>query len=422
MELLIMALGEMIVTMMMAVILLVINATVAIISLVFFVLEACFCFFIGTRKAVALSSLQTNRAAESTTGVDSETETSPKKLPKKKTRIHNIAVWIGSICLSLLIIGLCIVAVLNAFFFESTTRFILRQVEARTKIAITFEKAEGNLWSGRLHLRNFTVSRKEHHVSCFDLAGKSLDLDISATSLLSQDVLIESLAVSSVHGSWEQVGRSDSLKSRRTFHITHLAFNDVQLEFTDKTRGKAPFHARLQLQHLESSPLRSDWAMFDLFFRSRGTGTVNGVLFTLNSKEGKHFFVMNDMPVDLLKYSMKGTFDWFETGRVDLKMDNRFEHDGIDVSLGMVFHDFHVEVPEDASLKIRAMTLPLVAFMNSKSERLPLELELQLQEDQFRLNSADDLNDFAQIVLGEKIMDQLKKLGDFLSKDNKGKK
>jgi len=118
---------------------------------------------------------------------------------------------------------------------------------------------------------------------------------------------------------------------------------------------------------------------------------------------------MNDVPVDLLAHHV-GTLDWFDEGKVDLLIEDTFDGNDVSMHWNLVFHDFLVKAPEGTPLKVKTAMLPLVAFLNLKSKRLPLEFDLQLKENEFRFKSTTELNDVARLVLGDKIMDGLKKL------------
>lgn len=344
-----------------------------------------------------------------------------QELPERPKRVkslwHKIAIRGTIVCSAILLLIVLTAVIANAFFFESVMRFALRQVDKRTDIAIEFDKAGGSFWTGQVCLDGVSVKRQGHPTSCFDLKGESVELDLSVSELFRWSVVFESVKVSGFDGTWEQVGKADKLKPKRKFRIDRLLMDDVQLEFTDRTREKGPFLATIKLDTLESSPLRSHWAVFDVLFRSRGIGSVNQVPFVINSESGKHSFRMNDVPVELLA-NYVGTLDWFETGKVDLLIEDKIGDGEIAMHWSLTFHDFKVKAPEGTNLKVRTAAMPLVAFLNLKSKRLPLEFDLQMKENEFRFKSTTELNDVARIVLGDKIMDGLKKIMDRFKKDD----
>jgi hypothetical protein len=301
--------------------------------------------------------------------------------------------------------------IVNTFFFASAVRFALGQVENRTNIAISFDTAEGNLWAGKVRLNGVTVTRREHPASLFDLKGESVDVHISLAALLRWSVVFESVHISKFSGTWEQNGKAGPLKPRRNFQINRLLLDDIQLDFTDRTLETGPLHAVLCLDTLEAVPLRSQWAMFDVLFRSRIRGSVNDVPFVVDSEKGRHFCRFDEVPIEIFAHYV-GIFQWFDKGKVDLLIEDTFDGGEITLRWSLVFHDFHARIPEGSPFKAKAAALPLITFLNIKSKRLPLELEFQLQENEFRFRSSTELSDMARIILGDKIMDTFQRLKD----------
>lgn len=248
------------------------------------------------------------------------------------------------------------ITIANAFFFESVLKFALKQVERRTNIAIRFEKAEGSLWSGRLYLKNLSVARQDHPCSRFEIEGDHVEVRLSVTKLFFGSNELQTVRITGFRGTWEQVGKAEKLKPRRLFRIDRLVLEDVQLDFADHTRGKNVFEAKINIDYLESSPLRSQWAVFDVLFRSNATGKINGVPFEIDSEKGRHFFRMEDVPIRLFS----AYFDllrWCDEGKVDLLIDNTFAGDEFVMRWSVVFREIHAKVPDEADLKTKALAM-----------------------------------------------------------------
>jgi hypothetical protein len=335
---------------------------------------------------------------------------------KKKMFRHQVAVWSAAVCSVFLVLFFIGVTVANTFFFESSLRFSLRQIKNRTNIAITFDKAEGNFWTGKIQLNNVSVLRQNHKISEFDLQGNNIELDLSMVNLLRWSFVFESVKISGFKGTWEQVGKSDKLKPRKNFRIDRLSMEDIQIDFTDHTLEKEPFKTVIKLDNMESVPLRSHWAMFDILFRSRGHGSVNGIPFKVDSEKGKHFCSADNLPVEFLAHYLR-IFDWFDNGKVDLLIEDKVDKGEVVIHWSLILHDFHAKVPEEANLKIKAAALPLVTFLNLKSKHLPLEFELRIKEKEFQFQSTTELNDLVRVLLNIKIGDALKKFKDKSKKD-----
>lgn len=337
--------------------------------------------------------------------------------PKRKRHlIFRFAQWGAVACVAILLLLILTVTIVNAFFFESLLRYSIRNTESRTKISVDFDKASGSLWTGKVKLDNIAVRRLKHPTSQFDLKGKTVELDLSVIKMLRWSFVFESVNISGFEGTWEQVGKSVQLKPRRNFRIERLTMDAVQFEFIDRTQEK-PFQATLVIDSMESTPLRSNMAMFDLMFRSRAKGTVNKLPFVVDSEKGKHYFRMEQVPIRLFSPYI-GVLDWFETGNVDILIEDAFEGKDVKIQWSLVFHDFHVKAPEGTSLKVKAAMLPLTGLMNRKSERLPLEFELLMKENDFRFKSSTEMSDFVRTVTGDKIMDGIKKIKDRFKKED----
>ncbi|MDR2704546.1 MAG: hypothetical protein LBC02_02090 [Planctomycetaceae bacterium] len=336
---------------------------------------------------------------------------------KKKTFWHKVAVWSVVICSAFLVLFLAGITIANAFFFESLFRFSLRQAENRTNIAVTFDKVEGSFWTGNIQLNNVTVSRQNHKISNFDLRGEEVEIDLSMSHLLCWSFVFESVKISGFKGTWEQIGKSDKLKPRRSFRIDHFSMNDIQLNFMDRTLEKGQFQTMIKLDTMESVPLRSNWAVFDILFRSRGRGSINDIPFIVDSEKGKHFYRINDLPIEFFAPYV-GMLDWFDKGKIDLLIENKLGSNEVAMHWSLIVHDFHARVPEGTNPKIKTVALPLVIFLNLKSKRLPFEFDLQMKENEFHFKSSTELSDVARIILGNKIMDALKKLKEHFPKND----
>lgn len=340
----------------------------------------------------------------------------PVPAKRKRHLAFRIAQWGAVTCVAVLLFLLVLVTVVNAFFFESILRYSLRNAESRTKISVDFDKASGSLWTGRVKLDNVVIRRPKHSISQFDLKGETVELDLSVTKLLRWSFVFESVRISGFEGKWEQVGKSVQLKPRRNFRIDRLTMEDIRFDYVDRTAEK-PFQATLVLDSLESAPLRSNLAMFDVLFRTKAAGNVNGIPFVIDSEKGKHFFRMNDVPIRLFSPYV-GLFEWFDSGNVDILVENRFEEKNVTMHWSLTFRDFHARAPEGTPLKVKAAMLPLTGYLNNKSQRLPLEFELEKGENEFRFKSSTELSDSVRTVLGDKIMDGLKKIMDRFKKDD----
>ncbi|MDR1485671.1 MAG: hypothetical protein LBT09_12730 [Planctomycetaceae bacterium] len=438
MEILIITLGELLTAILIPISTLMLGSVLLIFQLISLIAEAIWgmviMFFLSliskkhaddwkARRKKLLVSPAENSEPKETEIAESVVSDSPTAIPqtnkiakKKKTVWRKIVVWGVAVCSVLIMLFLAGITIANIFFFESLVRFSLRQAESRTNIAIKFDKAKGSFWTGNIQLNGVTVSRQNHKISNLEFKGETVEIDLSMSHLLGWSFVFESVKIAGFKGTWEQVGKRTNLKPRKNFRIDRLSMNDIQLNFTDRTLAKEPFQTVIKLDTIESMPLRSNLAVFDVLFRSRGRGSINDIPFVVDSEKGKHFYRMNDLPIEFFAKFAGGMLDWFDKGKIDLLIEDKLSNGEVSIHWNVTLHDFHVKVPEGTNIKVKAATLPLVLFLNHESKRLPLDFDLRITEDEFHFKSSTELNDLARNILGDKIANALKEIKERLTK------
>ena len=122
---------------------------------------------------------------------------------------------------------------LNFLCFDWFVRQTLRTAERQSGIAVTFVAAEGNLFTGRVALRDAKFVRTGHPVSDFDLSVARFDVDADVWRLLAGEFAFVDVTVSGVHGQITRTGRRDPTLPRRRFTIERLTVDDVAVEVND---------------------------------------------------------------------------------------------------------------------------------------------------------------------------------------------
>lgn len=351
-----------------------------------------------------------------------------RKAEEKRRRERARKFTTGLAAVTGAIIGFVLLAVVvaNFFFFSSTLRLVLGYVRHQTGIAVDFDRASGNLFTGRVRLDGATVRRTVHPTCRFDLTAERIEFDLSLWDLvmptgLFKPTVFESLEISQLHGKWEQFGETKTpgivedietkkekgRKKRRRFRVDRFVMDDVRLDYIDHARPDAePLHVELVIERLESKPLRSYTALFDVLFRSNLHGTVNGVAYRFVREEKATRWICNDLPIAILASYFGRPFDWFERGTADILIENTWGG-GLTMNWSLVFRDFHVKAPEGTSLKARSTMLPLVAYLNRHGERLPLEFDLKLDDAERRFDSSPQWREFARIVVGKELFESI---------------
>ena len=128
--------------------------------------------------------------------------------------------------------------VADRFFFEPILRRVLKSASSRTTMELRFDTATGSFFEGKAELSGVKLKREKHRISNFDFEIKTITFDLSVRDLLQSRGYFEELRVQGVRGAYERVSVPDRLKARRPFTVEQLSIEDIQLEFTDRTRKK----------------------------------------------------------------------------------------------------------------------------------------------------------------------------------------
>ncbi|MDH3717206.1 MAG: DUF748 domain-containing protein [Planctomycetota bacterium] len=320
-----------------------------------------------------------------------QTETAAATAPPSGKRAgwrwpHYVALTSASI---VLFVALTIAA-LDLFFFEATMRWVCGRLQTKTDIAVTFAEAEGSLWRGHIELKKTRVTRNGNAFSDFDLAADRAVVDLSLSQLWQGDRHIRRVEFEGLHGTYHRIAVRDKSVASKPFQIDQLLVRDASLEVHDKTRGKQGVHSRLQIDALHTEPLRSDWAAFDMLFRTNAQGQIDGAPFVISSHEvegGRQTnWKMDDLPIASLATYLGGPLEWIDTGVIDVDVNDRWvlgETPDIAIQCNFVLRDFRAQVPEDMSKLKKSIAVPAVKFMNQHSRRLPLEFEFVLNKECF---------------------------------------
>ncbi len=312
-----------------------------------------------------------------------------------------------TLCAIFFLLTLLAFAVMNQFFFEPTVRSIAAQIAQKKGMEISFAAAQGNLFSGTLVLDGLTVKSSKGTKADFDVQAKSVALDLDVFSLLSSAIIIERLRVDGVAGdismkakdvtalpSSAQQQVDEPLKPRKAFVIHDLSIRSLDVKLYNREREPLS----LVLESLESQPFRSQYAIFDTFFRSNIQGRLDGQWLSITSREipnGRETdWNLEDFPVAAIgAFTDKAPLNWFTSGRLTAQVKDRWQdgdHPEITMDWSLLFEDARVEAPAEASLLSKTMTLPLINYINGKTEPVDLKFSLRLNERQFESASSLD--------------------------------
>lgn len=348
----------------------------------------------------------------------------PAQVAARRAKVKRWTLRISAGAAGLLLVLLSALAVANAFFFESLTGWAFGQAEKRAGISLTYGRVEGSLWTGRFSFRDLEARRPEHPRSVFDFRVDAAEVDISMRDLLRRKVVFDRLKVAGVDGSFERLAkaepaaRSPKKKSRkpgRSFVINNFDLDGVTVRYHDRTPAR-PRTAEVKLDHLRAEALSSRTVAADLLFRSNAAGSLDGVAFSIvndkRAEASRSTWTCDNLSVSALAALMGSPFDWFEEGRVDIRVNNQgLAKQGVTMNWSLNFRDFQVQAPAGTSPAVKVWSGPVTAYLNGKSEDLNLGFTFKLSPGELEFTSTEDLRELVRKMVGDKLMEELTELG-----------
>ncbi len=307
--------------------------------------------------------------------------------------VARIAWWVVVFSGALVAATVLLLIALNTFAFEWAVRRALAAGEKKSGIAADFESADGNLFVGRVNLRNARLVRQGHPVADFDMAVGELDVDADVWKLLGGQTVFQTVNVDGVTGQFARNGKRDPDLPRRQFTIEELTVANVSLAVADHSRPPHEVSVPVEIESLQIADFRSTWAAFDMLFRSTCRGLVDGQPFTVEThpiEDGaarETRWTARDLPVYVLSGYFAGPLAWLVDGRLDVDVTTRWHPVDNDAELEMhchlIAHGFAADVPEQLKV-LEKVIEPTLATLNKANARLPIEFDVTMSKEAFR--------------------------------------
>jgi len=308
-------------------------------------------------------------------------------------------------------------AVVNIWFLDDALRWALLRHEQRSGVAIGFTGVAGNLFTGTLHFDGLTVRKPGPAATNYDLRVETVNLDLRMRSALFGTVVIDELALRGIGGSVTRtpptVKRSGVTikgytielgsdrhgieihhpprKSGRPFTIARLIVERADIAIADVRTAadgdEVPLTYRLEINRLASAPLRRDSLLFDALYRTNASGRIDGAAFTLATGErsGGRWTTwdFSAVPAPMLAM-LGGPLRLITGGTCALRADDTWT-DGadrrIDMRYRLLFTDLRVALPDSWTGLRRTLATPVVALLQRRGARLPLEFSCVLDRN-----------------------------------------
>jgi hypothetical protein len=326
----------------------------------------------------------------------------PFDWPAFRRRTRKVALVTGI----MLALTLAVLLIANTFFFAAIIRWSVRGLPQRHGVTIDFDGAEGNLLTGRVRLRGVSIARPRHPISQFDLTIGDVSVDIAILRLLRGSLEFEHAEAHEVRGAYERVGRDAELLPRRGFASPRLFIEDVRITVHDAIDPNRVAALELAIDSLEAQPFRSQWAAFDVLFRSNARGTIDGHAFRIATREIADGRVTSweadDVPVHLAAAFLGGPFAWLTDGRMDVRVIDRWalheESLDIDMDWQLLLQDVAATAPADLPAPVQALSEPAVRFLNEHPGDVPLQFTLTINREEFSGRMSVPLEALAKAV------------------------
>lgn len=335
--------------------------------------------------------------------------------------------WLGRLALAALALLVIAVLVGNWYFFEPILRWQLSRAADKAGVTIEFASATGSLWTGRVEMNDARIARPEHPAMTFDIQVRELVIDVDYLDLWHRS-RVQTCHVVGLKGEIERrqaEGKGLDLeallqsgKRRRRIVVEDFSLTDATVKLSDSTRPKQRLSAELEINSFTLAPLKSDWLIFDVFFRAQLAGKINGRPVSIASRviEGgrETKWKADGLPVPLVAPYLGGPITWIREGTVDLEVTDRWQTDGegrpkeIHMHWTVVFRDVRAEAPKELGLWSKAVAVPVLALLNRKGKELKLEFEFEADPEGFYLASSEDLSEWWG-AMGELLAKELAK-------------
>ncbi|MEO9874845.1 MAG: hypothetical protein ABJM26_18345 [Anderseniella sp.] len=300
--------------------------------------------------------------------------------------------WIKRAAVSVLVVTIACLIVINLLFLKPIGNWALAKLEQRTGIEVIASGISGNLFTGTFKLTGLTAKRASSEKTSFELKVAEVSGDLVMNSLFFGTPRFEKLSVNGVSGRFDVKKRDknrkpEKIKARRDFIVNHMMISDVALQLCNAKNEALD----VSLTSVESRPLRSNYAVFDVFFRSNISGTLAGRTLEIRSAPtdaGRATtWKIDQLPVSILShFSDAPVISWLEQGTLDVdvtdswKMTDRAK---INMDWRLLANGVKMQVPADAGLMQKTVFIPAQKYLNGRDKPVDVSFSLVMNEEQF---------------------------------------
>jgi len=351
---------------------------------------------------------------------DLEPEPTPK-VPARRRFTRRVALVSGGILLVVtLTIGLA-----STIFLEQTIRWLTAGIADRSGISLEFERARGNLLTGKVELVNVEVRRPGRKKS-FEAKMELLAIDFDVWSAFGSAVEFESVHIDGVTGRYRSRPAERPLAIERderrepeeapdppivTIEMSHARFRakdirltDIDLE-VDVERPGSRYEGRLVVESYHLQELSANTWPIDLLIRANGAGTIDGEPFRITTSEATAGrttdWEFQRLPVEALAALYGGPFSAFRDGTVEVHVHDEWRTEPalfVTSKWNLVFRDFRIQLPDEVPEPVRIALAPTLDHLQENSDELPITFELDINPETLGLTANEETTELGALI------------------------
>ncbi len=301
-----------------------------------------------------------------------------------------------------LVVVLAGLFVLNQFYFGPTVRWAVDRVANVTGYTIALGTVEGDLWSGQLTLGDLHLVGQTANGTAADVTVGRLEADLAVLSLLTPNVRLDRLLAADVDVAVQRVAsppssadapRKDHGGRRFTVELLDVTNAVMQVEQPDGAT-----HA-LEIETARVAPLRSNWAPFDLLFRSNLEASFDGADLRVSTVKIAGDGRRTELALDRMDLTTLSAFTdaapirWFADGTISARMQDEWRRDDIAIDTGweIQLRDAEIGLGNVRGVGEAVLARALAEVVDARDGDVELAFRLQLDEDGFRDSASGDL-------------------------------
>lgn len=303
---------------------------------------------------------------------------------------------------------------------------ISEQITKETGIDINFQSVKGSWKEGTLKLGNVNIKRDpfahfsiDQNVSAILLDIEEISVKISLMWWLQGHGFIQNLHAKNITGDifsehlvWDNIKSRTNRESKRGFVIEDLKLSNVNVNL-HQVAHKRPL--KLQIHSIDCGRVRKQWLLRDLLCSKSAYGIFDGSLFSLTRRPSVGDEISNELKIDGLEFDViteyvTGPLSWIKEGTFDVNVIMNFNKFDSVENLWSNYNSkpgYYIEekletfqpIEFDVKLKLnnlrakagrddrhqihKNLVNPIVAYINTNYECIPLNFRILLNEKDF---------------------------------------